>query len=300
MRLGNYLKSLVIGNQCKPVRCKKGKFCPKDYQKRVETGGTTEAVYMKDGPYVVRDWTAVAAADFKYYEIFYPVDMQEKTPVVVFCNGTGVKTSCYKPILRHLASWGFIAIGTEEEHSFSGFSAEMCIRYLMRLNEMAQLPDGGLNPFFEKIDFNRVGITGHSQGGAAVLNAITETPHASIYRCAYAISPTNKDLAHAFLWDFDATKVTVPTVLMAGTGPIDAKLVINLQQLQEIYNDLLQAPFRMMARRKNADHGQMLYSTDGYMTAFFCWQLLQHDDAQKAFAGADAELCHNPLYQDVI
>lgn len=298
MNPADLLRGLVVGNQCKKIRGRNRKFCPTDYQKKVNTGGPIEEQYLKNGPFAVHEWTAMAAASFHYYEIFYPAHMAEKCPVVVFCNGTGVKASAYKPILRHLASWGFIAIGTEEEHSFSGFSAEMCIRYLKRLSEMQQLPDGSENPIYEKVDFDRVGISGHSQGGAAVFNTITQTHNAPIYKCAYVISPANKDLAHAFLWDYDIADVRIPTVIVAGTGPFDTNFVINLQQLQELYADINNAAFRVIARRKDTDHGEMLYSTDGYMTAFFCWQLQGDPEAEKAFAGLSPEIMINPQYQD--
>ena len=44
--------------------------------------------------------------------------------------------------------------------------------------------------------------------------------------------------------------------------------------------------------------GRMLYEADGYVTAWFCWQLRDDPVAARAFLGADAELPHNPLYRD--
>lgn len=41
----------------------------------------------------------------------------------------------------------------------------------------------------------------------------------------------------------------------------------------------------------------MLYSADGYMTAWFCWQLKGDEKAAKAFR-VDGEIMSNPLYQD--
>ena len=37
---------------------------------------------------------------------------------------------------------------------------------------------------------------------------------------------------------------------------------------------------------------------DGYITAWFMWQLQNDDDAAKAFVGDTPELLTNPLYQD--
>lgn len=53
-----------------------------------------------------------------------------------------------------------------------------------------------------------------------------------------------------------------------------------------------------MARRKDADHGDMLYFADGYVTAWFMWQLQGDSEAAKAFVGDNAEILSNELYQD--
>ncbi len=42
----------------------------------------------------------------------------------------------------------------------------------------------------------------------------------------------------------------------------------------------------------------MLSFADGYMTAWFMWQLQDDEEAAKAFIGDNAELLHNELYQD--
>lgn len=54
----------------------------------------------------------------------------------------------------------------------------------------------------------------------------------------------------------------------------------------------------MTALRPGMDHGKMLYSADGYVTAWFMWHLQGDQNAAKAFVGDDAELPANPLYQD--
>lgn len=51
----------------------------------------------------------------------------------------------------------------------------MCIRYLQLLNENTTLGYDDSkkdNIFFSKIDFENMGIVGHSQGGVGVINAI--------------------------------------------------------------------------------------------------------------------------------
>ena len=51
------------------------------------------------------------------------------------------------------------------------------------------------------------------------------------------------------------------------------------------------------ALRPGMDHGKMLYSADGYVTAWFMWQLQGDQNAAKAFVGERPEILDNPLYQ---
>lgn len=269
-----------------------------NYTETVQTGGSLEAKYLAMGAHQTANRTMAAMSSFKSYDIWYPADMAEKTPVVIFCNGTGVPASKYPALLKHLASWGFIAIGTEEEHSWYGFSAELCFRLVERLNKMQEVEGWEDNPFCGKVDLDNVGVSGHSQGGVGVINAITDTQHAGRYKAAYSASPTNKELAHTLMWDYDAGKVDIPILLVSSTGNGDENLVVSGEQLQEIYEDIPGVAFKAMARRNGADHGDVLYFADGYMTAFFLWQLQGDQGAAGAFCGEGAELLTNGLYQD--
>lgn len=267
---------------------------PKDYTEKVQTGGEVEKTYIAMGKYGVTYVEIPALSSFKKYEIYYPEELSttdKKYPVVIFCNGTGVKASSYKPLLQHLASWGFIVIGTEEEYSWNGFSAEMSARLIKKLQKNKTYGDKD-NPFYNKIDLNNVGITGHSQGGVGVFNAITENKNAGIYKCAVALSPTNQVLANGLEWDYDATKITIPTLLLSSTGSGDENLVINKEGLESIYNDVNAT--KVMARRMNADHGDMLYVSDGYVTAWFMYYLQNDKNAEELFQ----EIQKNALYQD--
>ena len=273
---------------------------PKDYINKVKTGGDIEKKYLRMGKYDVSYMENGAMQTYKKYEIWYPTEIKssdKKYPVVVFANGTGVKASKSKALFEHLASWGFICIGTEDEYSWNGFSAEMSIRTLLKLNENETV-EGYDNVFYQKIDTDNIGITGHSQGGAGVINAITDTKHYDIYKTAIALSPSNEELSTALDWDYDATKISIPIMLLSSTGNSDENLVINYQQLKSIYNHISNTTLKVMARRNDADHGDMLYFADGYVTAWFMWQLQNDDEASKAFIGDNPEILNNKLCQD--
>ena len=61
--------------------------------------------------------------------------------------------------------------------------------------------------------------------------------------------------------------------------------------------DHLQVP-KAMARRTGAEHANTVYIADGYVTAWFMWQLQGDTEAARAFTGSDPEVLKNPLYQD--
>lgn len=270
---------------------------PTDYQKTVKTGGKIETEYMKNGGYNVSVYEEKVLQGFEKYLVYYPETLKSTNdvyPVIVLCNGSGTPLSRYPAVAKHFASHGFLVIGTEEEYDWNGFSAEMCIRYLELINEN-EIVNEKNNIFYQKIDFENIGIVGHSQGGVGVINAITAKPHGDIFKAAVAISPTDKELAHNLLWDYDATKINVPIMLLSGAGGGD-DWVVTGEGLQEIYDDI--SADKVMLRRKNTPHGEMLYSANGYVTAWFAWLLQGDENAGKAFFGNAPEIIQNALYQD--
>lgn len=271
---------------------------PLDYQQSVETGGKIETKYMDNGSFEVAVYDEPVLQGFQKYMIYYPVELEttnRQYPVIVICNGSGTPISKYPAVPKHYASWGFIVIGTEEEYDWNGFAAEMSIRHLQRLNDNEQIEEGKANIFYQKVDFSSVGIVGHSQGGVGVLNAITAQAHKDIYKAAVSLSPTNKELAHNLEWDYDAALVDTPIMLIAGAGGGD-DWVVTGEQLESIYDDIPGS--KVMARRTNTIHNEVLYAPDGYVTAWFMWQLQSDQNAARAFIGNDAEILTNTHYQD--
>lgn len=96
-------------------------------------------------------------------------------------------------------------------------------------------------------------------------------------------------------WEYDATLVDIPILLIAGAGAGD-DWVITGEQLQNIYSDI--DSNKVMLRRKDTSHNETLYAANGYVAAWFMWHLQGDDEAAKAFAGSNAEIYVNSLYQD--
>lgn len=296
--IGIFFLILITGIVILLFYLSKRPAAPTDYQIKTETGGKVESNYMTSGKYEVSAYEESVLQGFGKYILYYPSQLTEKAetyPVIVICNGSGTPLSKYPAVARHFASWGFIVIGTEEQYDWDGFSSEMCIRYLERLNENKIIGENKDNFFYGKIDLENVGIVGHSQGGIGVLNAVTIQPHSAVFKTAVSLSPTNKELAHNLMWEYDATKVSIPILLIAGAGGGD-DWVVTVEQLEEIYNDI--GSDKVMLRRKNTAHNEVLYTANGYVTAWFMWQLQGDKRAEAAFIGDTPEVIRNSLYQD--
>lgn len=260
---------------------------PKEYWSEVETGGSIEANYLACGGYEVAHVEEKADEPVNQYVIYYPKELeQDKYPVVVVVNGTGVFANKEKPLLEHLASWGFIVIGNHDGSTWSGKSADLTLDYLLRLNEDES------SIFYQKVDIENTGITGHSQGGVGVFNAIQNNSHSDLYKCAVSISPTEEEMAGLLQMPYNASKTTIPVFLLAGTE----NDVISIKKLEEMYGTI--SSDKAMAVRTGQQHGEMLYSADGYVTAWFMWYLKGDENAAQAFIGDTPELMTNKLYQN--
>ena len=269
-------------------------FVPNNYTTKVITGSEIEAKYLGLGKYAIRDIKIEGSELTKNYYIYYPKELKRKNqkyPVVVTLNGTGVLPKKYKALFQHLASWGFVVIGNEDASTGFGKSSDETIDFIININEDQN------SIFYKKLDLENIGIIGHSQGGAGVFTAISIMEHKDMYKTAVSLSPTHEEMAHAFGWNYDLTQVSIPTFMVAGTeGEFETDSVIPIEKMIDMYNKI--PSLKVMMRRIGADHGQMLYFADGYVTAWLMWQLQIDEEASEAFVGDNPELFNNKLYQD--
>ena len=270
---------------------------PGDYTQKVKTGGEIEAKYLAMGSHEVEHLESVTVSSLEKFEVYYPKDIDKmgKVPVVIFLNGTGTPASKYPALQEHLASWGFITIANEENNAFYGEGVELSIRYLKFSDTYDSNDDE--SPLKGHIDFDNIGVTGHSQGGIGVINGITIHPNSDMVKAAVMLSSTETDMAKAFLWDSDSSLIHANTMMIGSTGQTDSS-ISPLESMQRTYENITGDVIKVLARRNDCDHGEMLYSADGYVTAWFMWQLQGDEDAARAFTGDSPEIMRNELYQD--
>lgn len=283
-----------------------------DYYTQTQTGGEIEETYTAMGEYDV-DYAEYPAQDLliKQYKIWYPSALAgeegREWPIVVMANGTGVPASRYAPVFRHLASWGFVVIGNEMQNSWSGGASAGALDLLAELNEDPS------SLFYHKLDLDNVGSAGHSQGAIGAINAVTAQPNGDSYKALYLASTPSSLYASTLEWAYDPALIDVPCFMTAGTGLLDAgeagspEVAEEAQEVsisplwsqEENYGLIPDSVPKLRARRTGADHAEMLPWPDGYMTAWFMYWLQGDEAAGRAFFGPDAEIVHNPLWQDI-
>ena len=282
-----------------------------DYYQQTPVCGTIEAEYAAMGDYEV-SYAEYPALDvlIKQYKVWYPSALEEGSqewPIVVMANGTGVPASRYEPIFQHLASWGFVVIGNEQQASWQGDGSEGALELLIRLNEDPE------SAFYQKLDLECVGAAGHSQGAIGAINGVTSQPNGGRYKALYTASTPSSRYAMTLNWNYDVSKIQIPYFMAAGTGLLDAgeeglpEVVEDTQEIsisplwsqEENYSLIPNTTPKLRARRTGADHAEMLPWGDGYMTAWFMYWLQGDQEAGKAFFGEGAEILSNPCWQDL-
>lgn len=134
-------------------------------------------------------------------------------PVVVFLHGWGKLGSDYYRIGSELASMGIVAVMMNTaRHSYSLMEDDA--KALFGAINAATSTEG---TFFQgSMDMSKVGLMGHSMGGAVLALVLNESSSAPAknpgYKCALGFAPVNPSLA------VTNTVVTVPIGLVSGMG----------------------------------------------------------------------------------
>ena len=166
-----------------------------NYWKFAKPQGMIETKYTGMGEHEVSLFEFdVPDTVWEKYEIWYPSNLEQPDqayPVVGIANGTGMRVSKQSAIYEHLASWGFIVAGNEDEHSRTGASSAATLDFILSLNEDPQ------SVFYGRIDTENIGIVGHSQGGVGAINAVTRQKNGNLYKTICAQSTTSGAVSYS-------------------------------------------------------------------------------------------------------
>ena len=279
----------------------------------VKTNAPIEKKYLEAGPEKICCYT-VSANDFKLksFRVWYPerlkTEKEKRYPLIIICNGTGYRATRFSPVFRHLASWGFVVVGTDEEWSGKGRGAILSLRFILKENQDPK------SIFHGKIDPERIGIAGHSQGGAGAINAITRFKDGRYFKALFTISGAKQEQAAHWVLrcPYDPGKLRIPVMMTATSNPYgwdeenpERKhlAICPLPSMQKNRDAILKhcKTTVVIARvaNKKKYHADNLAMSTPYMTAWFLYWLTGDKDAGKFFTGKSPELMKNPCWQDV-
>ena len=207
------------------------------------------------------------------HTLYYPRELGargEKHPVVVWGNGTGVVPGAYTSLLRHYASHGFIVAAAITP--MSNFAITM--RSGIDLVE-AQAADPG-SVFFGRVDLERIGAVGHSQGGSGAINAAVDDRVDTVV--AIQPGPLN-----------DVDLIDEPVLYLAG----QFDLVVWPTVVRAMYRDADHVPAEYLELRGAGHFGTGV--TGGAMrgpsTAWLRFWLMDDPDARTEFFGGNCGYC---------
>lgn len=136
--------------------------------------------------------------------VYYPDNIQYATkpyPVIAWANGTMVTAGFYDKLLVEIAKGGYIVVACDESMSADGKAQIASIDFILSKNNDKN------DIFYNKINTNKIGVIGHSQGGRSSVNAANAD---SRIDCVISIAGSN--------FDYEVEGLKTPTLFFAGTS----------------------------------------------------------------------------------
>jgi hypothetical protein len=105
------------------------------------------------------------------YSLYRPATLEEgkKYPLITWGNGTCAKPEGYATLLRHVASHGFFVIAANSRQVGQNSPMTKALDWAAAANVDPS------SPYFGKIDLDKIGAMGHSQGGIATIAAARDS-----------------------------------------------------------------------------------------------------------------------------
>jgi hypothetical protein len=108
--------------------------------------------------------------DLKLYTVYRPACMREGEtyPVITWGNGTCGQTEGYGTLLRYVASYGYIVVAANSRYTGGNGAMTKALDLAESLNADES------SVYYKRLDMEKVGAMGHSQGGMATITAASD------------------------------------------------------------------------------------------------------------------------------
>lgn len=105
--------------------------------------------------------------DLKLYTMYRPACMREGEtyPVITWGNGTCGQTEGYGPLLRYVASYGYVVVAANSRYTGGNGAMTKALDFVETLNADES------SMYYKRLNLEKIGAMGHSQGGMATITA---------------------------------------------------------------------------------------------------------------------------------
>ncbi len=230
--------------------------------------------FSRSGPFATTDGNEGPSCT-----IYRPRTLGEegrRHPIILWGNGTGGTPGTYGDLLDHWASHGFVVAAARTSDAGSGEEMIDCLDYLVQQNGRSSGTYAG------RLDVNRVGSSGHSQGGGGSIMAGRD----SRITATAPFQPYVLGLGHV---SSSQGQQNGPMFLMTGSsdtlaGPVlNGRPVFNKANVPVFWGNL-----------DGAGHFEPVGDGGdfrGPSTAWYRYHLMDDNSAESTFYGSNCELC---------
>jgi hypothetical protein len=248
------------------------------------------------------------------YDYYYPTNLGANGfhhPIVSWANGTFGTSNSVAYFLKHMASWGFVIIATQDRFTGPGDTVLDAAKHAVQANGDPAILNGR---FLNKLNVTLIGAIGHSQGAGGATKAMIKSG-GSIKTVIPIELPGQQFCFCAPSEVLDTSKITGGSVFFID-GSLDVPVspptqleppqVIGLQSIAAFYdavpNNVLKLKGTLIGPTHNDITGQPtcaaaavpcfngVYGYLGYPTAWMVDQLGVDPSAHAAFVTGTGEM----------
>lgn len=226
--------------------------------------------------------------DFGLFSVFYPGCMPEgqKFPLITWGNGTCSMPEGYGPLLRYVASFGYIVVAANSVQTGDGSQMRKGIDFMLAENADA------MSEFYQKIDPEKIGAMGHSQGGMGTVAAASDARIKSVILWNGGTSASKPFLSVSGDRDIGGTPASMKNAVDAAPRPA---AWLFYHQIPADVNGSTTGPLA-------PGHLTLMMEVERVQNVAVKWwdMMLKGDaEAKKTFVGADCGVCNGTELQSM-
>ena len=276
--------------------------------------GTIELQFYANGTWAVSVQTGTMCCDSSgnKFDLYYPTNLGAggfKHPILTWGNGTNGKASDVDYFLKHMASWGFVIIATEDKNTGVGQTILDAANFLIAANG---------NPasiFHNKLDVTQIGALGHSQGATGAINALIKSAGAiktvipiELPAQTWCSTPlncvdtSNLTTGSVFFVDGSLDPIAPPNQGATATGEQSIAAYYNAVPagVPKLKGTLIGPTHNDVSGQPDCKHAKQpcllgVYGYLGYPTAWMMDRLQGNAAAHAAFVNGTGEMFSQPL-----